>query len=223
VSYPPDIKEIYEHALGFALHLHRLFRSRRIRTFRVRFMHSSSNACLISARVSVARFSQIFRKFDTVSLTDPFQNRTRPDTRLQINWRKNQQVYPAARNCVHWLLRYASTIIYYSTTLLQLLYIWQHMSRKLWISRLLRLYFLPDFHEWMSLVLVIVQMLYRFPIHLNFSETHFTYGLYTEPKGFSTLFRRLLGINKRVNDTLKITVKMKIISQATNCIKYIWF
>jgi hypothetical protein len=43
--------------------------------------------------------------------------------------KKNQYVQPAARNFV----RYASTTIYRCIALLQLLYRWQHKSRKLWI------------------------------------------------------------------------------------------
>jgi hypothetical protein len=42
------------------------------------------------------------------------------------------------------------------------------------------------------LVLKIVLMSYRFPIRLNFSATPFTYGIYTDPRGFRSLFRRLL-------------------------------
>jgi hypothetical protein len=41
---------------------------------------------------------------------------------------------PAAWNFVHWLPRYASTIIYCCITTLQLLYRWRRQSRKLWIS-----------------------------------------------------------------------------------------
>jgi hypothetical protein len=42
--------------LDFALHLSHLFQSRWVRTFHVRLMLSSQNACLIIARVSVALF-----------------------------------------------------------------------------------------------------------------------------------------------------------------------
>jgi hypothetical protein len=45
---------------------------------------------------------------------------------------KNQHFHPAACNLVHWLPRYASTIIYRCIALLQLLYRWQHQSLKLW-------------------------------------------------------------------------------------------
>jgi hypothetical protein len=40
------------------------------------------------------------------------RNHIRPDTRPQIKERKNQHVHPAVCSYVHWLLRYASTIIY---------------------------------------------------------------------------------------------------------------
>jgi hypothetical protein len=46
---------------------------------------------------------------------------------------KNQHVHPAASNFVHWLSRYASTIICYCIMLLQLLHRWQHQSQKLWL------------------------------------------------------------------------------------------
>jgi hypothetical protein len=49
-----DIKENEEHALDFALQLSRLFRSRWVLNFRVRFSLSTSNVCLIKARISVA-------------------------------------------------------------------------------------------------------------------------------------------------------------------------
>jgi hypothetical protein len=44
----------------------------------------------------------------------------------------------------------------------------------------------------LCLVLNIILILYRFPIRLNFSETPFTYGIHTEPRGFCSVFRRLL-------------------------------
>jgi hypothetical protein len=56
VNIPIDVKENDEHALDYALHMFRLFRSRRILTFRIRLMLSSLNDCLIIARVSVAPF-----------------------------------------------------------------------------------------------------------------------------------------------------------------------
>jgi hypothetical protein len=71
-------------------------------------------------------------KFDALPLSDPSRNRIKPDTRLQIKGRKNHHVHPAAWNVVHWLPGYVSTIIYRCIALLQLLYKWQHQSRKLW-------------------------------------------------------------------------------------------
>jgi hypothetical protein len=191
-------------------------------------MHSSSNACLINAGVSIARFSQIFAKFDAVSLMDPFRNRIRPHKHLQINGRKNQQVYPAAQNFIHRLPRYASIIISYCITLLQLLYRWQHMSRKLWISRLLRLYFLPDFHEWIPKNVFsfgdrpnVISNLYTFELLWN--ALHI-WDIHRAQRLFYFIQKTaILGINKRVNDILRITVRMKTTSQATNFIKYIWF
>jgi hypothetical protein len=53
VTNPLDVKENYEHALDFASHLYRLFRSRWVWTFRVRLMLSFPNACLIIVRVSL--------------------------------------------------------------------------------------------------------------------------------------------------------------------------
>jgi hypothetical protein len=53
-------------------------------------------------------------------------------TRLQIKWCENQQIQPAKWNLVHLLPRYVNTIIYRYIALLQLLYWWQHQSRKLW-------------------------------------------------------------------------------------------
>jgi hypothetical protein len=50
------IKENDEHALDFALHLSRRFRSRLVLTFRVQLLLSTSNSCLIIARISVAFF-----------------------------------------------------------------------------------------------------------------------------------------------------------------------
>jgi hypothetical protein len=51
---------------------------------------------------------------------------------------------------------------------------------------------------------------------LNFSETPFTHGIYTEPRGFSSIQRTAtLGINNQVNETLGITTELKITSQAT--------
>jgi hypothetical protein len=37
-----------------------------------------------------------------------------------------------------------------------------------------------------------VLMLYQLFLHLNFSETPFKYGIYTEPRAFSSLLKWLL-------------------------------
>jgi hypothetical protein len=66
-------------------------------------------------------------------LSDPSRNRIRSDTRLKIKGRKNQYIHPAAWNFFPEPLRFASTIIYRCIALLQLLYRWQHQSRKLWM------------------------------------------------------------------------------------------
>jgi hypothetical protein len=58
----------------------------------------------------------------------------RPDTRLQINGRKNQHILPAAWNSVHQLPGYVSIMIYRCIALLRLLYRVQRQPRKLWIS-----------------------------------------------------------------------------------------
>jgi hypothetical protein len=55
------IKENDEHALYFALHLSRLFRSRWVWTFCVRLMLYSLNSCLITVRVFVSRFPTFAR------------------------------------------------------------------------------------------------------------------------------------------------------------------
>jgi hypothetical protein len=70
-------------------------------------------------------FSEIYTKFDAVPLSDSPRNRIRPDTRLAIKEVKSQHVRPPARNFVHRLPRYASTIIYLRIALL--------LSRKLQI------------------------------------------------------------------------------------------
>jgi hypothetical protein len=60
-TIPLISKKSDEHALDFAFHLSRLFRSRWFWTFRVQLMLSSPNACLIISRISVAlspRFAQ---------------------------------------------------------------------------------------------------------------------------------------------------------------------
>jgi hypothetical protein len=78
-------------------------------------------------------FSAICTKSDAAPLSDLSRIRIRPDTWLQIKGRKKSARHPAALSFVHWLPRYASTVIYRCVALLQLLYRWQHQSRKLWI------------------------------------------------------------------------------------------
>jgi hypothetical protein len=81
------------------------------------------------------------------------------------------------------------------------------------LCHLLRISFWPSFCEWtrVCLLLKIVVMLYRFSICLNFSETPFTYWIYTEPRCFYFAWATAaLGINNRVSETLEITIKLKI-------------
>jgi hypothetical protein len=61
MNNPVDVKENNEHALGFAVHLSRLFQSPRVWTFRERLMLSSPNAYLIIARVSVGFFRDLHK------------------------------------------------------------------------------------------------------------------------------------------------------------------
>jgi hypothetical protein len=47
-------------------------------------------------------------------------------------------------------------------------------------------------------------------MRFNISETYFTYGTYTEPIGFSSLFKTTtLGINNQVIETLRMIVELK--------------
>jgi hypothetical protein len=70
--------------------------------------------------------------------------------------------------------------------------------------------------------LKIFPILHRFSIHLNFCETALTCWIYTEPRGSSSILGRLLlGISDRVNETLGITIELKITSQASNFINQI--
>jgi hypothetical protein len=75
-------------------------------------------------------------KCDAHSLSDPSRNRIRPDTRLKIR-SEHQHIRPAAWNFVYWLQIFASTTIYWCIAQIQLLYSWQHQSRKLWILSLI--------------------------------------------------------------------------------------
>jgi hypothetical protein len=86
------------------------FRSLLVWTFHVRLMISSSNAFWIFVRVP----SQFFRD-------------------LHKMWCIRPSVHPAAWNFVHWLSRYANTVIYRCIALLQLLYRLRQRSMKLWI------------------------------------------------------------------------------------------
>jgi hypothetical protein len=85
------------------------------------------------------------------------------------------------------------------------------LSGLIFMSELLRVCF----------VLKIVLM-HRFPIRLNFSETPFTYGIYSDPRGFCPLFRRLLSFEFiTVNETLGINFELEIASQAADFINQI--
>jgi hypothetical protein len=82
--------------------------------------------------------SEICTKFDTVPFSGPMWNPIRPVTRLQRKLFKKISTSTQLWNCVHWHPIYASTIIFCRIALVQLLYRWQHQSRKLWISPLRR-------------------------------------------------------------------------------------
>jgi hypothetical protein len=115
----------------------------------------TAHAYLNYAMVSVVLFSEICTKLYAVPLSEASRNRIRPDTRLQIKGRKNQHVLPAIWKFVHWLARYVSNIIYCCITLLQLMYRWQHQSRKLWIPpRMLRIC-LEGFSECIRLIRIV--------------------------------------------------------------------
>jgi hypothetical protein len=94
---PLDVKENYEHAPDFALHMSRLFRSRWVSTCHsstyVWLMIPAPKACLIIARVSAVLLPRFAHKFDTVPLLDPSRNRIRPDTWPQIKGRKNTSTH----------------------------------------------------------------------------------------------------------------------------------
>jgi hypothetical protein len=116
-----DVKENYDHALDFAFQLSRIFWSRRVRIFRVRLILSSSNALLI-ARFSVAhlpRFAQNLKLFLCRIHWDIASDQIYD---CKYNDVEKRHVHPAAWNAVHWLPRYAVTIIYCCISLLQLLY-----------------------------------------------------------------------------------------------------
>jgi hypothetical protein len=78
----------------------------------------------------ICTFSKICTTFDAVPLWDSSRNcATTPNKRTH-----KLAVHPAAWNFVHWLPRYANSIIYRCISLQQRLYSWRHQSRKLWIS-----------------------------------------------------------------------------------------
>jgi hypothetical protein len=116
-------------ALGFALHfpLGGLLHCLRVITV---------NPVLITRKVV---WLEVIWRSSSQTLThcsfwSAVRNRIRPDSRRQIKGHKESADPPAlaALNFVSWLPRYASTAIYHCSTLLQLLYRWQHQYRKLW-------------------------------------------------------------------------------------------
>jgi hypothetical protein len=96
---------------------------------RVWLMLSSLNTCLIIARVTITlwRFAQDMMHAHCSFVGSTVKSRQAKYTTPN----KNQHVHPSAWNVVHWLPRYASTIIYCCIALLQLLYRWQYQSQKL--------------------------------------------------------------------------------------------
>jgi hypothetical protein len=131
------MSENYVHALDFALHLSRLSLSwwfwifpfgRLLLCLRV-ITEYPALVTVITLGKGRANLMHTY-----APLLDPSQTHIRLETQLQIKRCKNQHVHPAMWKFVHWLPRYASTIIYRCIMLLQLLYRWQHKSRKLWID-----------------------------------------------------------------------------------------
>jgi hypothetical protein len=96
-------------------------------------------------------FSDICTKFDDVSMSDPLQNHTRPDTRLLIKG-QNSARSPSCMKFCTLTPEICSTIIYCLIATLQLLYRWQRQSRKLWTPLVIsafslnRLYWSDGFH-----------------------------------------------------------------------------
>jgi hypothetical protein len=78
-----------------------------------------------------------------------------------------------------------------------------------------------------GLVLISKPVLNSFEYHPNYidslyisAEIPFAYGIYTEPRGFSSLLGQLLPLElTEPNETLGIKVQLKIMSQATNFMK----
>jgi hypothetical protein len=66
-------------------------------------------------------------------------------------------------------------------------------------------------------VLKIILLLYQFPIHFNFSETSFTYWMYTAQRVFLFIWMiATLGLINQISEAMGITVELKGTSQATN-------
>jgi hypothetical protein len=99
-------------------------------TVHVRIM-LSLNTCLITARVC-RTLSEICTTSDAHLLMNPLEYCIRPGTQLQIKG-CNQHIHKTPWNSVHWLPRYASTIIY-CCIMLQQPYRGKQQSRKLWIA-----------------------------------------------------------------------------------------
>jgi hypothetical protein len=88
--------------------------------FHCKRMLSSTNACLITVKDSVAPFPGFAQQL--------MHTRCRIHREIATG---QKHTHPAACNFVHWLPRYANTIIYRCIALLQLLYRWKHQSQKL--------------------------------------------------------------------------------------------
>jgi hypothetical protein len=69
----------------------------------------------------------------------------------------------------------------------------------------------------------IILMLNQFPMHLNFSETPFTHGIYARVQRLLLFIQATvtLGINDWVNETFWITIELEITSQAADFIKQV--
>jgi hypothetical protein len=117
INTPTDVKENDEHSLHFTLHLSRLFCSRWVWTFRIRLVLSSPNASLITVRVSVAFFPWFAQNL----MLFPCRIK-REIASGQIH---DSNLYTDSQD----MLVYKLLCI----TVLQLLYRWQHQSRKLLI------------------------------------------------------------------------------------------
>jgi hypothetical protein len=79
-------------------------------------------------------------------------------------------------------------------------------------------------HAAMPLALKLFLMLYQFLIHLNFSETTFTYWIYRPHRYFlSVPMTPALGVNSQVNETLETNAPLNITPEAINFITQILF